>query len=75
MVEDVNMEAEEVEKPRKGEQKQKGKRNYSKHTLIYTVGRVNAKNKAGLINHQRHKYSDTNQETLTCSHCGGQCKK
>ena len=79
MIEELNREAEKMEKLKNDECKQRRKRMLLEaHADLQSRESecvFHSQNKAGLINHQRQRHRDTALETLTCPHCGGQYKK
>ena len=73
------MEAEELEKVKKDERKQRRENKLMEAQAELQCKEVGcgfcAQSKAGLVNHQRQRHRHAAQETLTCQYCSGQYKK
>ena len=76
---ELNVEAEELEKVKKDERKQRRENKLMEAQTELQCKEVGcgfcAQSKAGLVNHQRQWHRHAAQETLTCQYCSGQYKK
>ena len=76
---DLNAEAEELEKRKKDERKERREKRSMLAQMELKCPEQGcgfyAQNKAGLVNHQRQKHRAVSQETSPCPHCGEQYRK
>ena len=76
---ELNTEAEELEKLKKDELKERRERMFMEAQMELQCTEpgcgFRAQSKAGLVNHRRQKHRAAALETLTCQHCGGQYRR